>query len=165
MRSRTTTIWLQSIGLVDVTQGWAGPGTIVFGFDRALQGAKKRKNYKKTETSSFSQKLFFSQFRLIFGRSGSVRGGGHGPYEEIPSIFGRVWSYRTWRKSIFMFFGNLGNSLHHQILPNWSSGLHIGTWIFFNARVPSQELSNKLMFPKMTPNKNMFWGTGQPSQN
>ena len=52
-------------------------------------------------------------------------GGGHGPYEQIPSNFGRVWSYRTWGKSIFMFFGNIGNSLHHQIPPNWSSDLFL----------------------------------------
>ena len=71
---------------------------------------------------------------------------GHGPYEEIPSNFGRVWSYRTWGKSIFMFLGNIGNSLHHQIPPNWSSGLQIGPRNVFKARVPSQELSNKLVF-------------------
>ena len=34
-------------------------------------------------------------------------GGGHGLYEEIPSNFGGVWSYRTWGKSIFMFLGNI----------------------------------------------------------
>ena len=39
--------------------------------------------------------------------------------------------------------GNIGNSLHHQIPPNWSSGLQIGPRIFLKARVPSQELSNK----------------------
>ena len=52
-----------------------------------------------------------------------------------------------------MFFGNIGNSLHHQIPPNWSSGLRICPLIFFKARVPSQELSNKLIFEKMTQRK------------
>ena len=102
---------------------------------------------------------------MVFGRSGGVRGEGHVPYEEIPSNFGRVWSYRTWRRSIFMFFGNIGNSLHHQIPPNWSSGLQIGLRIFFKARVPSHELSNKLIFQKNTQ-KNKYvqgnWTTSQP---
>ena len=31
-------------------------------------------------------------------------GGWHGPYEEIVSNFGRVWSYRTWGKSSFIYF-------------------------------------------------------------
>ena len=83
-------------------------------------------------------------------------GGGGGPYEEIPSNFGRVWSYRTWGKLIFMFFGNIGKSLHHQIPPNWSPGLQIGPRICFKARAPSQELSNKLIFQKMTPTKTIF---------
>ena len=80
-----------------------------------------------------------------------MSGGGHGPYEEIPLNFGRVWCYRTWGKSIFMFFGNIGNSLHRQISSNWSSGLQIGPRIVFKAREPSQELSNILISPKMTP--------------
>ena len=46
----------------------------------------------------------------------------------------------------FHVFGNIGNSLHHQIPPSWSSGLQIGPPIFCKARVPSQELSNKLIF-------------------
>ena len=44
--------------------------------------------------------------------------------------------------------------LHHQILPNWSSGLQIGPRIVFKARVLSQALSNKLIFQKMTPKTN-----------
>ena len=50
-----------------------------------------------------------------------------------------------------VFFVNIGNSLHHQITPNWSSGLQIGPRIYFKARVPSQELSNNLIFRKDTP--------------
>ena len=48
----------------------------------------------------------------------------------------------------FHVFGNIGNSLHHQILPNWSSSLQIGPRFFSKARVPSQELSNKLISKK-----------------
>ena len=43
-------------------------------------------------------------------------------------------------KSLFMFWGNIGNSLHHQIPPNWNSGLQIVPRIFVKARAPSQEL-------------------------
>jgi len=57
-----------------------------------------------------------------------------------------------------MFFGNIGSSLHHQIPPNWSSGLQIGPLILFKARVPSQELSNELILQKMTPTKHIFSG-------
>ena len=67
---------------------------------------------------------------MVFGRSGGCPGGAHGPYKPIPSNFGGIWSYMAWGESIFMFFGNIGNSLHHQIPPNWSSGLQIGPRIF-----------------------------------
>ena len=50
-----------------------------------------------------------------------------------------------------VFFVNIGNSLHHQIPLNWSSGLNIGPRFVFLTRVPSQELSNKLIFLQMTP--------------
>ena len=86
-------------------------------------------------------------------------GGWHGPYEEIPSNFGRVWSYRTWGKSIFMFLGNIGNSLHHQIPPNWSSGLQIGPRIFLKGVI------KPIIFQKMTPNKQKHIGNWTTSQN
>ena len=44
----------------------------------------------------------------------------------------------AWGKSIFMFFGNIGNSLHHQIPLNWSSGLQIGPRIFWEAMTPNK---------------------------
>ena len=106
--------------------------------------------------------LFFTEivfFTILNGKweVWGCPGGGGGPYEEIPSNFGRVWSYRTWGKSIFMFFGNIGNSLHHQIPPNWSSGLQIGHRIFIKARVASQELSNISFFQTNDQNDtNMF---------
>ena len=73
------------------------------------------------------------------------------------SNFGGVWSYMAWGKSIFMFFGNIGNSLHHQI-PPISLGLQIGPRFVFKARVPSQEPSNKIMFQQMTPRNKIFSG-------
>ena len=70
-------------------------------------------------------------------------GAWHGPYEAIPSNFGSVWSYMAWGKSIFPFFGNLGNSLHHQIPPNWSSGLQVGPRFFLKARAPSRDAQSR----------------------
>ena len=102
-----------------------------------------------TETNQFSKKQlknqfpttnFVLQFWMVFGRSRGVQGHGMNHTFAIPSNFGRVWSYMAWGKSIFMFLGNIGNSLHHQIPPNWSSGLQIGPRIFLKARAPSQEL-------------------------
>ena len=91
---------------------------------------------------------------MELGRSGGVRGEGMDHANRFPrTLAGFVWSYRTWRKSIFMFLGNIGNSLHHQIPPNGSAGLQIGSRIVLKARVPSQELSNKLIFQKMYPKK------------
>jgi hypothetical protein len=57
-----------------------------------------------------------------------------------------------------MFFGNIENSLHHQIPPNWSSGLQVGSRIVLKARAPSQELYNQLIFQKRTPTNNIFSG-------
>ena len=100
---------------------------------------KTQKLHNKLKKSYFHKNLFFHNFNGIW----EVRGrpeAWHGPYEAIPSNFGRVSSYMAWGKSIFMFFGNIGNSLHHQIPPNWSSGLQVGPRIFLKARAPSQEL-------------------------
>ena len=137
----------------------------VWGFVCVCVGAQKiAKSAEKLKKISFSQKQFFTILNGI-GEVWGCPGGGHGPYEDIVSNFGRVWSYRTWGKSIFMFLGNIGNSLHHQIPPNGSSGLQIGPRILFKARVPSQKLSNKLIFPKKTPRKIQFPGNWATSQN
>jgi hypothetical protein len=111
---------------------------------------KAQKLQKKWKIHVFTKTVFFTIQVGIWEVLGCP-GGGHGPYEEIPSNFGKVWSYRTWGKSIFMFFGKIGNSLHHQIHPNWSSGLLIGPRIFLKAWVPSQELSNKSFLQQVTP--------------
>jgi hypothetical protein len=123
---------------------------------------KAQKLQKKWKIHVFTKTVFFTIQVGIWEVLGCP-GGGHGPYEEIPSNFGKVWSYRTWGKSIFMFFGKIGNSLHHQIHPNWSSGLLIGPRIFLKAWVPSQELSNKLFLQQVTPKRNVpgNWATSQ----
>ena len=63
----------------------------------------------------FFTKMFFMILNGIWEVWGCL-GAWHGPYDAIPSNFGLVWSYMAWGRSIFMFFGNIGNSLHHQIV-------------------------------------------------
>ena len=96
-------------------------------------GPKNAQKLMEIEKPSVARKLVFSQFRLKFCEGWGCPGGGGGPYEEIPSNCGRVWSYKTWGKSIFMFLGDIGNSHHHQIPPKWSSGLQIGPRIFWGS--------------------------------
>ena len=66
------------------------------------------KNCRKTEKSSFSQKLFFSQFMLKLGNSGGVRGEGMDHTETLSRTlagFGLTWH----RKVHFSRFdGKLG---------------------------------------------------------
>ena len=100
-------------------------------------GQKTAKTAEKLENRVFHKNLFFDNFKLNMGIWGCP-GAWHGPCEPIPSNFGGIWSYMEWGKSIFMFFGNIGNSLHHQIPPNWSSGLQIGPRIFWEARAPNK---------------------------
>ena len=101
-------------------------------------GPTSHKNCTKTEKNLlFHKNRFFDNFKLYLGGLGCP-GGAHGPYEAIPSNFGGIWSYMAWGKSIFMFFGNIGNSLHHQIPSNWYSGLQIGPRIFLEARAPNK---------------------------
>ena len=92
-------------------------------------------------------------------------GGWHGPYEEIPSNFGQVWSYRTWGKTIFLFLGRIGNSLYHQIPPNWSSGLQIGFWISPKARGFWLNSLRREYILKMTPKQIDFMGKLENLQN
>ena len=86
-------------------------------------------------------------------------GGWHGPYEEIVSNFGRVWSYRTWGKSSFIYFFEILEThfitKYLQIGPR-ASRLVLG--FLLKARVPSQELSNKCIVQKMTWRKTIFSG-------
>ena len=88
-------------------------------------------------------------------------GGAHGLYEAIPSNFGGIWSYMAWGKSIFMFLGNIGKSLHHQIPSNRPSGLQIDPRIFLKARAPSQE-TKTINFPGNYPKQNIFREPAQP---
>ena len=88
---------------------------------------------------------------MEFGRSGGVRGEGVDHTKRFPRTLAGFGLTGRGGSRFSCFWGNIGNSLHHQIPPNWSSGLQIGPRIFFKARVPSQELSNKLIFQKMTP--------------
>ena len=49
-------------------------------------------------------KICFVAIQIDIWEVWGCPGGWGGPYEEIVSNFGRVWSYKTWGKSIFMFF-------------------------------------------------------------
>ena len=109
---------------------------------RAKNGSYRDQQTQKLQKNKKKRGFHTNWFLTIWIGIWEVWGCGawHGPYDAIPSNFGRIWSYMAWGKSIFMFFGNIGNSLHHQIPPNWSSGLQVGPRIFLKARVPSQEL-------------------------
>ena len=51
-------------------------------------------------------KICFVAIQIDIWEVWGCPGGWGGPYEEIVSNFGRVWSYRTWGKSMFMFVEN-----------------------------------------------------------
>ena len=78
----------------------------------------------------FSAKTFFFTIQVDIWEVWGCPGGGSGPYEEIPSNFGMVWSYRTWGKSISMFLGKYWKltsspNISKLVLgpPDWSSDL------------------------------------------
>jgi hypothetical protein len=100
-------------------------------------GQKTAKTIEKLKNLIFHKNRFLIILNGIWEVWGCP-GAWHGPYKPIPSNFGGIWSYMAWGKSIFMFLGNIGNSLHHQIPPNWSSGLQIGPRIFWEARAPNK---------------------------
>ena len=120
---------------------------------------KVSKNHGENKNRVSPKNCFFA-IPVGHGEVWGCPGGGGGPYEDIVSNFGRIWSHRTWGKSISMFFGNIGNTLHHQIPPNWSSGLQIGPRIFSK---PGSHLKcyqiNKLS--KKRPRKMFLRETGQ----
>ena len=100
---------------------------------------------------------FFGPFPRAPERSQECPGAWHGLYEAIPSNFGRVWSYMAWGKSIFMFFGNAGNSLHHQIPPNWSTDSFESQGTISGAIKP-------INFPKNDTRKTYFLGNQKTAQ-
>ena len=124
-------------------------------------GSKKQQKLQKKWKVVFSTKIFVLTILNGIWEVWGCPGAWHGPYEAIPSNFGGIWSYMAWGKSIFMFFGNIGNSLHHQIPPNWSSGLQIGPRIFWGVRAPNK--TN--YFQKNDPTNIYFPGTWTTSQN
>ena len=102
---------------------------------------------------------------MEFGRSGGVRRHGMDHTKRFPRTlegFGLTWHGGN---RFSCFWGNIGNLLHHQIPPNWSSGLQVGPRIFLKAKVPSQELSNKCILQKMTPENKQNHGNWTTSQN
>ena len=77
-----------------------------------------KKNCSETKQINFFTKTGLLTISVDIWEVWGCPGAWHGPYEAIPSNFGRVWSYMAWGRSIFMFLGNIGNTLHHQIPPN-----------------------------------------------
>ena len=101
--------------------------------------------------------------QVEIGRVWGCPGGAHGAYETFPSKFHRIWSYLKSKSPPFQHLTvnwKLTSSPNTSKLvlgpPDWSSH-------FFKARVPSQELSNKLISPKVTTNKKIpgNWTTSQ----
>ena len=105
----------------------------------SYRAQKNAKADEKLQNRTVHKNLFFDNFKSYLGGLG-VSGG-------------MAWTIRSdslelWQGLVlhsmgevdFHVFGNIGNSLHHQIPPNWSSGLQIGPRIFLKARAPSQEL-------------------------
>ena len=103
----------------------------------------------------FTKTVFFTILNGIWEVWGCP-GAWHEPYDAIPSNFGGIWSYMAWGKSILMFFGNIGNSLHHQIPPNWSSGRQIGPRICFESQGTISGAIKPIHFPKNDTTQKIF---------
>ena len=89
---------------------------------------------------------------MEFERSGGVRGHGMDHTRRFPrTLAGFGLTRLAWGKSIFMFSGNIGNSLHHQIPPNWSSGLQIGPRIFVESQGTISGAIKPINFPTNGP--------------
>ena len=94
---------------------------------------KKTQQMHTNDKSIFSHKFVFRQFSIVFERSGGVQGHGMDHTMLFPRTlagFGLLW-HGGCRFSCFL---DIGNSLHHQIPPNLSSGLQIGPWSFLKGQ-------------------------------
>ena len=111
----------------------------------------------------FTKTCFFIILDGIWEVWGCPVGEG-GPYEEIPSSFGRVWSYRTWgsRLSCFWKYCKLTSSPNTSKLvlgpPDWSSDSFESQGAISGAIKP-------IMFPKNDPHEKYFLGTWKTSKN
>ena len=106
----------------------------LFGDKRAINKPHRAKKHKKLQKNwnnlLFDKNMFFHNFKWYLGGLG-VSGG--------MAWTTRCDSLELWQGLFlhgmgevdFMFFGNIGNSIHHQIPPNWSSGLQVGPRIVF----------------------------------
>ena len=77
---------------------------------------------RKTERSSFSQKRFFSQFRLKFGRSGGVRGDGMDHTKTLSRTLAGFGL--TWRRKVH--FSTFDGKLEGSFMTKYPQ---IGFWI------------------------------------
>ena len=94
---------------------------------------------------------------MVFGRSRGVRGHGTDHAKRYPRTlagFGLTWH----GGSRFMFFGNIGNSLYHQIPQNWSSGLQVGPRIFVESQCTISGTIKQINFPQKWSPENIICG-------
>ena len=91
---------------------------------------------------------------MVFVRSGGVQGHGMDHTKRFPQTWAG-FGLTVHGGSRFPFFGEMLET----------SGIQIGSRICFKARVPSQELSNKLVFQKMTLETTYFPGNWTTSQD
>ena len=62
-------------------------------------GLKGKQNMKKLKNRVFHKNWFFIQVGI--GEVWGCPGGEHGPYEDIVSNFGGIWSYKTSKSQLF----------------------------------------------------------------
>ena len=121
-------------------------------------GPENSKNCTQNCKVDFFTKTVFWQFQMEFGRSRGVRGHCMDHTKRSPrtlAVSGRI----------FMFCGNIGNSLHHQIHWNWSWASRLVFRFLFKAKAPSQELWNHLFSKKWHPETHKNVGTLETSKN
>ena len=112
---------------------------------RPKNGSYRATKHQKLQTNCkiyfFTKTCFFTILNCIWEVWGCP-GGGHGPYDAIPSNFGRVWSYMAWG----MVLGP----------PDWSSFL-------FESQGTISGTITPINLPKQIPPKKKL-GIGQPPQ-
>ena len=99
---------------------------------------------------------------MVFGRSGGVWGHGMDHTRRFPRIPARFCLTWHGENRLSCFFGILETHFITKYLRIGPRASRLVLGSFFKARVPSQELSNKLIFPKMTPKRNIARETWQP---
>ena len=69
-------------------------------------GTDKIRNWTKLKIEFFTKTVFLV-IQVETGEVWGCPGGAHGPYEDIPSNFGRIWSYMASESPLFNIFRKL----------------------------------------------------------